>query len=392
MVSWSNWSGRQTSKPRLLQFIRSEQDACAIAAHAGQSGNSIRVAGSGHSHSPLVPHDSIVVDASGLAGVIEVDLESSRVWVWAGSKIYSLGRPLHDSGLALKNQGDIDRQAIAGACATGTHGTGRNLQNLSASVVGARVALASGEMLDCSAEENPEGWQVARLNLGALGIVTRLQLQLREAYKLKESGFEESYSDLVPKTSELVGENDRFEFFWYPQTDLATVKVINETDDDPDYPLAEEGTRLAWNYEVLPSHRPHFHTEMEYSVPAEKGLECFAAIRDLLRNDFPDVAWPVEYRTVAEDDVWLSMAYGRPTVTISVHQDIREDETAYYQACEKIFLEFDGRPHWGKVNYLDGSQMAAIHPRWHDWWSVRDKYDPDSVFLNDYLNSLKQEE
>lgn len=392
MVSWSNWSGRQTSKPRRLQFIRSEQDACALAAHAGKSGYSIRVAGSGHSHSPLVPHDSIVVDASGLAGVIEVDLENNQVWVWAGSKIYSLGRPLHEAGLALKNQGDIDRQAIAGACATGTHGTGRNLQNLSASVVGARVALASGEMLDCSAEKNPEVWQVARLNLGALGIVTRLQLQLREAYKLKESGFEESYSGLIPKTSDLVDENDRFEFFWYPQTDLATVKVINETDDDAEYPLAEEGARLAWNYEVLPSHRPHLHTEMEYSVPAEKGLECFAAIRDLLRKDFPDVAWPVEYRTVAEDDVWLSMAYCRPTVTISVHQDIREDETAYYQACEKIFLEFEGRPHWGKVNYLNGLQMAAIHPRWYDWWSVRDSFDPDRVFLNDYLNSLKREE
>lgn len=389
MVSWSNWSGRQKSKPKLIQFIRSEEDAQAVAGQAGRSEYSIRVAGSGHSHSPLVTNDSIIVDASGLAGVIDVDLENKRAWVWAGTRIYSLGRPLHDVGLALKNQGDIDRQAIAGACATGTHGTGANLQNLSASVVGARVALASGEMLDCSAEENPEAWQVSRLNLGALGIVTRLQLQLRDAYKLRESGFNESYDALIPKTNDLVEQNDRFEFFWYPQTDLATVKIINETEHDPEYPLAEEGSRLAWNYEVLPSHRPQFHTEMEYSVPAEKGLECFAAIRELLKNGFPNVTWPVEYRTVAEDDVWLSMAYGRPTVTISVHQDIREDETTYYQACEKIFLAFDGRPHWGKVNYLGGLQMAGIHPRWQDWWSVRDKCDPDGVFLNDYLNSLK---
>ncbi len=392
MVSWSNWSGRQKSKPESIQFIRSEEDAAAVAAQAGRSECSVRIVGSGHSHSPLVSHDGIIVDASGLAGVIDVDLEKKQAWVWAGSKIYSLGRPLHDAGLALKNQGDIDRQAIAGACATGTHGTGRNLQNLSASVVGARIALASGDMLDCSEQNNPEVWQAARLNLGALGIVTRLQLQLRGAYKLIESGYNDNYEDLAPRTNELVAKNDRFEFFWYPQTDQATVKVINETDDDPAYPLAQEGARLAWNYEVLPSHRPHFHTEMEYSVPAGKGLECFAAIRELLMKDFPDVSWPVEYRTVAEDDVWLSMAYGRPTVTISVHQDIREDETPYYQACEKIFLDFDGRPHWGKVNYLDGLQMADIHPRWHDWWSVRDKCDPDGVFLNDYLNSLKRKE
>ena len=111
MVSWRNWSGRHKSKPEELRFIRSEEDASAIAA---ANGTSIRVAGSGHSHSALVPHDGIIVDASGLSGVIETDVEKRRAWVWAGTKIYALGRPLHEDGLALKNQGDIDQQAIAG--------------------------------------------------------------------------------------------------------------------------------------------------------------------------------------------------------------------------------------------------------------------------------------
>ncbi len=389
MVSWSNWSGRQTSQPQTIQFIRSEQDACAITAQASRSEYSIRIAGAGHSHSPLVPHDGVIVDASGLSGIIEVDNNRQRAWIWAGSRIYSLGRALHDAGLALKNMGDIDRQAIAGACATGTHGTGHKIQNLSSAVTGARIALASGELLDCSVDVNPDVWQVVRLNLGAVGIVTRLQLQLREAYKLRETGFSESYDALTPKVGDLIEENERFEFFWYPQTDLAVVKVINQTDEEAQYPLAEEGARLAWNYEVLPSHRPHFHTEMEYSVPAMSGLACFAAIRELLQKDFPDVAWPVEYRTVAADDVWLSMAFERATVTISVHQDIQEDETEYYRACEEIFLSFGGRPHWGKVNYLNGMQMAEAHPRWQQWWSVRDQYDPEDVFLNKYLKDIR---
>lgn len=389
MVYWSNWSGRQTAKPQSVVYIRSELDACAVAAQARSSQTTIRIAGAGHSHSALVPHDGIIVDASGLSGIIEVDSERQRAWLWAGSRIYSLGRPLHDAGLALKNMGDIDRQAIAGACATGTHGTGKHIQNLSSSITGARIALASGELLECSAETHPDAWQVARLNLGALGIVTNLQLQLRGAYKLKETGFRENYDELVPQVEDLIEDNERFEFFWYPQTDLAVVKTINHTDDEAEYPLAEEGSRLAWSYEVLPNHRPHFHTEMEYSVPEISGLDCFAAIRDLLKEDFPDVAWPVEYRTVAEDDVWLSMAFERATVTISVHQDVRENETAYYKACEEIFLSYGGRPHWGKVNYLDASQMAQIHPRWQQWWQVRDSYDPDDVFLNQYLKDLR---
>jgi FAD/FMN-containing dehydrogenase len=386
MVSWSNWSGKQKSKPEEIKFIRSEEDASAIAANTGAS---IRVVGTGHSHSLLVPHDGIIADVSGLAGVIDCDLETKRAWVWAGSKIYSLGRPLHEAGLALKNQGDIDQQAIAGACATGTHGTGKDLQNLSSGVMGARVALASGEMLDCSEGSNEDAWQVSRLSLGALGIVTRLQLQLRDACVLKESGFNASYDALVPDIDTLIEDNDRFEFFWYPKTDQATVKVINETTDDPEYPVAEEGSRVAWSYEVLPNHRPHFHTEMEYSVPASNGLNCFNEIRELLKTEFPDVAWPVEYRTVAEDDVWLSMAYGRPTITLSVHQDVREDESSYYRACEEIFLSHGGRPHWGKVNYLDGKKMADIHPCWEQWWAARNHYDPDGKFLNEYLGSLR---
>jgi L-gulonolactone oxidase len=128
---------------------------------------------------------------------------------------------------------------------------------------------------------------------------------------------------------------------------------------------------------------------MEYSIPAEHGPECFARIRELLQTRFTNVRWPVEYRLVAGDDVWLSMANGRATVTISVHEDIRVDESAYYEACEKIFLEYGGRPHWGKVNYLSAQQLEAVHPDWHAWWQVRDKVDPNGVFLNDYLRRLR---
>jgi len=167
------------------------------------------------------------------------------------------------------------------------------------------------------------------------------------------------------------------------------VKTINETEDEPEYPLGAEGSRCAWSHEVLPNHRPVPHTEMEYSVPAEQGIACMGAIRDLLRSRFPDVAWPVEYRTLAADDVWLSTAYERDTVTISVHLGMGEDDGPYFRACEEIFLAHEGRPHWGKVHYLDGATLARIHPRWADWWRVRDAWDPNGTFLNAYLTSLR---
>lgn len=390
MPRWRNWSGKLQSRPAQLHFVRTEADACALAQSATARGQTIRAVGAGHSHAPLVGNDdNIVVDLSGLAGLVSVDQTLSRARLWSGSRVFALGNALHQHGLALSNQGDIDQQAIAGVTATGTHGTGRLLKNFSAAVSGLRLVTAEGDLVDASESENPELWRAARLHLGAFGIVTQLEMQLQPCYRLKEKSWEVPLEEVLSGVAAGIQENRHYEFFWYPQADMARVKIINETEDAPVYPLAEEGERCAWSHEVLPNHRPVPHTEMEYSVPAEQGLDCLEAIAHLLRTDFTDVQWPVEYRTVAADDVWLSTAYERETVTLSVHLPLGQDDGPYYRACEEIFLAHEGRPHWGKVNYLDGSQLAAAHPRWEDWWRVRDRLDPTGTFLNDYLKALR---
>lgn len=356
---------------------------------AADSGRSVRLAGAGHSHSRVVINDDMIIDTSGLCGIVDIDRNRQQAWIRAGSPIYSLGLALQQAGLALKNQGDIDRQFLAGAISTGTHGTGRQLQNLSASVAGLRLILADGTTVECDPQTHGDLFQAARLGFGSVGLITDILMQLRDACVLREKSWELELEELLDQIPDLSRQHDRFEFFWYPTTNLARVKTIAETSDEPVYPVADEGERQAWSHEVLPSHRPHLHTEMEYSVPEENGPDCLAAIRDLLRSDFADVHWPVEYRTVAEDDIWLSMASERPTVTISVHQDVRLDEQDYYRACEEIFLGFGGRPHWGKVNYLSGDRFAEIYPYWHDWWRVRDSHDPAGVFLNDWAVSIR---
>ena len=389
MVRWQNWSGKLNANAKDIHFLRSEADACAIASYARNEGISVRTAGATHSHAPLVANDGLIVDARGLSGLISADLEQKSAWVWAGARIFSLGQALHANGLALFNQGDIDEQAIAGATATGTHGTGKDLKNLSAAVLGYRIATAAGELIDV--DSSHPAFPAIRQHLGAFGIVTRVHLQLRDAYRLKEKTWEADLDDLLSNSEENIANNRHFEFFWYPQEDKGRAKTINETDDAAVYPISEEGTRCAWNYEVLPNYRPHKHTEMEYSIPQDRGIECMEAIRKLLKDDFPDVQWPVEYRTLAADDVWLSTAYQRDTVTISVHQDVRLDEEPYYRACEEVFSSFGGRPHWGKVNYLTSTQLEERHPKWAEWWQVRDQLDPTETFLNPYFKGIRPE-
>ena len=386
---WQNWSGRHRVARGSLVHLRSVEDAAALVRQASEQGQNIRIAGAGHSHQPLVVNEEgIIADVSGLAGITSIDKARQQAWIRAGSSIFSLGAALHAEGLALKNQGDIDRQLLGGAVATGTHGTGMRLQNISAAVIGLKIITAAGKHKVCNAEQNSDLFQAARLSLGALGIITELQMQLRQACVLKEEGFNTSYAEIRPRLMELAEAYERFEFFWFPKADRATVKIINTTAAPPVYPLAEEGARQAWSHEVLPSHRPHPHTEMEYSLPLEAGPACLDEIVNLLRNEFPEVFWPVEYRTVAADDIWLSMAFGRPTVTISIHQDVNQDETAFYRAAEGIFRQHGGRPHWGKVNYLTAADLASSYPHWQDWWRVRNTYDPDGIFLNDYLRAI----
>ncbi len=388
MPRWRNWSGKLESRPAAIHFPRSEADVCALVMRTAGQGRRIRTVGAGHSHAPLVANDDeVILDLQGLAGLISADEATCRARVWAGSRIFALGNALNEKGLGFANQGDIDQQAIAGVTATGTHGTGKDLRNFSAAVTGFRLVDATGAVVE--AGEGDRLWQAARLHLGAFGVMTQYELQLLPRYVLKEESRQLPLEEVLDGIDTGIEENRHYEFFWYPQADTARVKFINETDQAPVYPLAEEGERLAWSHEVLPNYRPVPHTEMEYSVPRAQGRACLEDIAHLLRTEFTGVQWPVEYRTVAADDVWLSTAYERETVTLSVHLPLGEDDAPYYRACEEIFLAYAGRPHWGKVHYLSGEQLAAAHPRWADWWQVRDETDPDGVFLNTYLSSLR---
>jgi FAD/FMN-containing dehydrogenase len=389
VAEWSNWSGKQTASPQALVRPASEEAVAARVRSAAQAGSRVRCLGAGHSHSPLAATEGVLLDLEALAGVESVDREQGVATIRSGTRIYQLGSALRGHGLGLHNQGDIDRQALAGATATGTHGTGRTLACLSASVVGARVALADGSLVDCDAEREPGLLALARLGLGAVGAITRLDLSVRDAYRLRERMWLEPLDAVLDRSDELAAAHRHFQFFWYPGRAKAICKACDETDDPPEYPLADEGRRVGWSYEVLANQRPERHTEMEYSLPAGEGPACFREIRALVEDRFPEVTWPLEYRSVAADNVWLSMAHGRPTVTISVHQDAALDDEPVFRACEEVFARHTGRPHWGKVHYRSGKELAALYPRWDDWWRERDRYDPGGVFLNDYVASLR---
>lgn len=426
--SWSNWSGWVKAWPKEMAFPQAEAELQQIVRAAGES---VRVAGSGHSFTALVQTNGTLVSLEKMADVHAVDESLETATVGAGITVRNLGVALHKAGLGLINQGDIDRQAIAGAVGTGTHGTGHLLGSLSSAVRGFRLVTAGGEVLVCNASENPDVFDAGRVSMGALGIMSELTLQCRKAYALEETGGRMGVSEVFSRAPELRDANRHFEFFWFPYADEVLVKTLNETgspvqpfvrrpdgeDSSEDRyfrhlcevarrapilrgPLQKFITRVSgeryaggegrarWSHDAFPSDRNVRFNEMEYAVPAEVGIDCVREIGEHMRRCGVNFLFPIEFRYVAADDAWLSPFYNRASVTISVHQYHRQPYAELFQGIEAIFARYEGRPHWGKLHTLGAKEFSRLYPQWDDFQNVRQRLDPDAKFLNQHLRRI----
>ena len=146
--------------------------------------------------------------------------------------------------------------------------------------------------------------------------------------------------------------------------------------------------RIDRSYRIFPSERNLKFNEMEFALPAANGRECLCEIRQLMQQRHPHVLWPIEYRTLAADDLWLSPAFGRETVTISIHQAADLAHQAFFADAEAIFRNHHGRPHWGKMHSLRADDLRRLYPQWEQFQTIRQSLDPAGTFLNSYLRAL----
>lgn len=387
-ATWRNWSGRVVCEPARIATPASEDEIADAVREAAREGRMLRVAGSGHSFTPLCATDGVMLQLDAWQGVESCDEELCHATIRAGSKIASLGEPLRERGLALANQGDVDVQALAGALSTGTHGTGRELGSLSSHIVGLRIVTADGSVVRCDEQHDRDLLDAARVSLGALGVLSAATLRCVRAYRLHEKIWKVPVESCLSELSERIARHRHFEFFWYPHRDLAEMKALDPTDAEPDPMEGVKGERIDWSFRIFPSVRDLRFNEMEYSVPAASGPACFAAVRERMRARHPDVLWPVEYRTVAADPGWLSPMHGRDSVAISIHQDASLPCDAFFADVEPIFREHGGRPHWGKIHNLRARELAPLYPMWERFLELRRRLDPRGMLLNDHLRAL----
>ena len=212
---WTNWAGDRSCSPRELVAVTDERDVVAAVRRARERGLTLRVAGAGHSFSDLVPTDGILLRLDALDRVLEADASSGLARVQAGITLHALGPALAEHGLGLENQGDIDAQTLAGALATGTHGTGATFRNLSANVVAMRLVDGRGDVVDL---DGGDELRAARVSLGALGVVLDITLRCVPLYGLDRTDDPEPTDATLARLDELAAGHDHFEFFAFPHT------------------------------------------------------------------------------------------------------------------------------------------------------------------------------
>ncbi|MGE0536101.1 MAG: D-arabinono-1,4-lactone oxidase [Pirellulales bacterium] len=387
-ATWTNWSGSVTCHPRQIARPASEAQLCELIAAANEAQRTVRVAGTGHSFTPLCATDDLLISLDDLQGLISVDAAGSTATLWAGTKIARATELLLERGWSLENQGDVDVQSLAGAVSTGTHGTGPSLGNLSTLLAGLRIVTADGQCSDLSLANDGAAFRTAQVSLGMLGVISAVTLRVMPAYRLHERLWQVPIEQCLAELPAHIAAHRHFEFFWYPTTDLSHMKALDITDEEPAAVAGRAGQRIDFSGRIFPTLRERRFNEIEYAIPAAAGLDCFAEIRRLMRDEFPDVTWPVEYRTLAADELWLGPAYQRDTVTLSMHDDASRPFADFFAAVERVCRRFEGRPHWGKIHTLAAEQLQPLYPRWHDATAVRQRFDPDGRFLNEHLRRI----
>jgi FAD/FMN-containing dehydrogenase len=399
---WTNWVGNQSFTPGYSATPRDEDEVATLVREAAQLGSRVRVAGAGHSFTPVVSTDGLLLDLSALTGVMTTDRDRKRATALAGTTIREFYEPLWREGLALRNQGDIDTQQIAGAVATATHGSGIRNVCFSGVVRGVRLVTATGEIRDIG-ESEPELLRAAQVSLGMLGVMTQLELEVADAYRLTEQVDLWPWQEVLDRWDELVHSHRHFGFFWLPAEESAAlynlashgeamadkcyVKIYDEP--APDQPDSDTpGRRTDRCYRIYPMvYDPNFH-ELEYFVPLERGPEALSAMRELMLASLPDSIFPLEVRTVGPDDAYLSPNYKTATTVISVSGTPGTDYWDYLRSVDRLLSEFSARVHWGKLHFLTRERLHALYPEADAFIKIRRELDPEGRFLNDHLSEL----
>jgi xylitol oxidase len=412
-VPRTNWSGNyHYSTDKVLQpaSVAEVQDAV-------RSVTGVRALGTRHSFNGIA--DSKIAQISTLKlKDVNIDPATRTTTVGAGIRYGDLATQLDAKGFALHNMASLPHISVAGACATATHGSGMHNGNLSTAVTAIEFVSADGSVHTLSGDKDGERFAGAVVGLGALGIVTRVTLAVQPRYDMTQVVYQNlPFSELEHHLAEIMGAGYSVSLFTDWQNSSASEVWIKRRVDQggsapppPKFHSATLATKKLhpiaalsadactdqlnivgpW-YERLPHFKLDFtpssgkELQTEYFVPFDRGYEAIRAV-ETLRDQITPHLLITELRAIAADNLWMSMAYQRPSLAIHFTWKLESDAVHHVlPQIEAKLAPFQARPHWAKVFTLDASQIAPLYPRHKDFTAIVKQIDPTGKFWNAYL-------
>jgi alditol oxidase len=381
--------------------------------------SNLKVLGTRHCFNNIADSRHNLLSLKTMDEVVELDPQAATVTVAAGITYGQLSPYLHSRGFALHNLASLPHISVAGACSTATHGSGEKNGNLATAVSGLEFVTASGDFVRISREHDGERFQGAVVGLGAIGVITKLTLDIQPTFMMRQYVYENlPLSEVADHFDDIESSAYSISLFtdWQkPRMNEIWIKsrvgYERSFDAGPTFfganratrnmhPIAElsaencteqMGVPGPW-YERLPHFRMGFtpsagkELQSEYFVPRQHAVEAILAV-ERLRDQIGPSLMISEIRTVAADDLWLSPCYKQPCVTI--HFTWKQDWPAVRKllpVIEKELAPFRPRPHWGKLFNTSPAELKSMYERLADFSQLSRNYDPQGKFRNDFLN------
>lgn len=413
MVPRTNWSGNyHYSTNRVFQ-----PTSVAEVRDAVRSVTRVRALGTRHSFNGIADSQSAQISTLKLKDV-SLDPEARTVRVGAGIRYGDLAVAIDAKGFALHNLASLPHISVAGACATGTHGSGVHNGNLSTAVEAIEFVAGDGSVRTLSREKDGDRFAGAVVGLGALGVVTHLTLAVQPRYEMTQVVYQNlPFSELEHHLGAIMGagysvslftdwQNGRAGEVWikrrveqggaaaaparFYNATLATKKMHPIPDHPADACTDQMNIPGPW-YERLPHFRMNFtpssgqELQTEFFVPFDRGYEAIRAV-ETLRDRITPHLYITEIRAIAADDLWMSMAYQRPSLAIHFTWKLESQAVMdLLPLIEAKLAPFGARPHWAKVFTLETKQIGPLYPRIGDFRALAEEFDPNGKFRNRYL-------
>ncbi|MCP2256490.1 xylitol oxidase [Streptoalloteichus tenebrarius] len=399
-----NWAGNVVFSPRNVHAPVSVEHLQELVNEAGQ----VRVMGTGHSFSALVETSRTLLRLDRLPRTVEVDADSRTAWVSAATTLGELAPRLHERALALPILPSLPHISVGGACATATHGSGNDVGSLASAVRAVRWVTGDGEVRTIS--RGSPRFEGVVVSLGALGVVTHLELDLVPTFEVEQHVYEDlPWSSLLDGGAEIFACASAVSVFtdWRRSPSVWVKRRSDDAPVDltwtgarkasrPRHPIAhlsaenctpQLGVPGPW-HERLPHFRPDrvpsagAELQSEYLLPRDRMTEVLRALRELAPLITP-VLQVSEIRTVGAEPHWLSPSHHRASV--AVHFTWRPDAGAVSRVLPRIEHALDPwspRPHWGKISMTSPRLLASRYPYWAEFRALRQDMDPSRKFAN----------